>query len=34
MSKVELKNITKKYDNKKKVIDNVNIEIKDKEFFG
>lgn len=32
MSKVILKNITKIYDNKKKVIDNVNLEIQDKEF--
>ena len=32
MSKVILKNITKIYDNKKKVIDNVSLEIQDKEF--
>ena len=32
MSKVELKNVTKIYD-KKKIIDNVSLEIKDKEFL-
>ena len=31
MSKVTLKNVTKIYD-KKKVIDNIDLEIKDKEF--
>lgn len=33
MSNVTLKNITKSYDNKKIIIDNVNLEIKDKEFI-
>lgn len=32
MSKVVLKNVTKIYDNKNKVIDDVSLEIKDKEF--
>jgi multiple sugar transport system ATP-binding protein len=33
MSKVELKNICKTYDNKVKVIENINLEIKDTEFL-
>ena len=33
MSKVILKNIRKTYDNNKTVINNVNLEIKDKEFI-
>jgi len=33
MSKVVLKNIKKTYDNKKIIIDNVDLEIKDKEFL-
>ena len=32
MSSVILKNLVKTYDNKKNVIDNINLEIKDKEF--
>lgn len=33
MSDVLLKDITKVYDNKNRVIDNVSLEIKDKEFL-
>jgi len=33
MSSVILKNLVKSYDNKKNVIDNINLEIKDKEFI-
>ena len=33
MANVIIKNVTKIYDNQKKVIDNVNLEIKDKEFL-
>ena len=33
MSSLKLKNITKKYDNTKTVIDNVDIEVRDKEFL-
>ena len=32
MSNVILKNVKKSYDNKKNVINNINLEIKDKEF--
>lgn len=32
MSKVILKNVTKVYENKNKVIDDISLEIKDKEF--
>ena len=32
MSSVVLKHLTKSYDGKKKVIDNIDLEIKDKEF--
>lgn len=33
MSSVVLKNLVKSYDGKKKIIDNINLEIKDKEFI-
>ena len=33
MSSVTLKNLVKSYDGKKNVIDNINLEIKDKEFI-
>ena len=33
MSKVVLKNLVKSYDGKKNIIDNINLEIKDKEFI-
>ncbi len=33
MSSVILKNVIKTYDNQKKIIDNINLEIKDKEFI-
>lgn len=33
MSKVVLKNLIKSYDGKKNIIDNINLEIKDKEFI-
>ena len=33
MSSVVLKNLVKSYDGKKNIIDNINLEIKDKEFI-
>lgn len=33
MARVELKNVTKTYDNKKVIIDNVNLTVEDKEFL-
>ena len=33
MANVLIKNVTKIYDNQKKVIDNVSLDIKDKEFL-
>ena len=33
MSSVILKNLVKSYDGKKNIIDNINLEIKDKEFI-
>ena len=33
MSEVVLKNLVKSYDGKRNIIDNINLEIKDKEFI-